>query len=51
MIARARYLRGRITVLELLNTRKSIRLEWYIVALIVVEIVLLIWQMLGGATP
>jgi uncharacterized Rmd1/YagE family protein len=35
------------TYLELLNTRKSIRLEWYIVVLIVVEIVLVIWQMVG----
>lgn len=35
------------TYLELLNTRKSIRLEWYIVVLIVVEIVLLLWQMFG----
>jgi uncharacterized Rmd1/YagE family protein len=35
------------TYLELLNTRKSIRLEWYIVVLILVEIVLVVWQMAG----
>lgn len=35
------------THLELLNNRKSIRLEWYIVALIFVEIVLFVWQIMG----
>jgi uncharacterized Rmd1/YagE family protein len=33
------------TVLELLETRRSLRVEWYIVALIVVEILLSIYQL------
>ncbi len=33
------------TYLELLDTRKSLRLEWYIVILIVVEIVLFVWEL------
>jgi len=32
------------TYLELLDTRKSLRLEWYIVVLILVEIVLFVWE-------
>ncbi len=32
------------TYLELLDTRKSFRLEWYIVILILVEIVLFVWE-------
>lgn len=32
------------TYLELLDTRKSLRLEWYIVVLIIVEIVLFVWE-------
>jgi len=35
------------TVLELLQTRRSLRVEWYIVILIVVEILLMIYQMVG----
>ncbi|MGD8320435.1 MAG: hypothetical protein PVJ02_08275, partial [Gemmatimonadota bacterium] len=34
------------TYLELLDTRKSLRLEWYIVILILIEIVLFLWQIL-----
>ncbi len=33
------------TYLELLDTRKSRRLEWYIVILILVEIVLFVWEL------
>jgi uncharacterized Rmd1/YagE family protein len=32
-------------VLELLETRRSLRVEWYIVALIVVEILLSVYQL------
>lgn len=37
------------TYLELLNTRKSVRLEWYIIVLIAVEIVLFVWQLWGAS--
>ena len=33
------------TVLDLFNQRQSIRVEWYIVILIVVEIVIILFQM------
>jgi uncharacterized Rmd1/YagE family protein len=33
------------TVLELLQHRRSMRVEWYIVILIVLEILLTLWQM------
>jgi required for meiotic nuclear division protein 1 len=33
------------TVLELLQNRRSLRVEWYIVVLIVIEIILSLWQM------
>lgn len=35
------------TYLELLDTRKSVRLEWYIIVLIAVEIVLILWEYFG----
>ncbi|MDH5590318.1 MAG: RMD1 family protein, partial [Gemmatimonadota bacterium] len=35
------------TYLELLDTRKSRRLEWYIIILIAVEIVLILWELFG----
>jgi uncharacterized Rmd1/YagE family protein len=35
------------TYLELLDTRKSVRLEWYIIILIAIEIVLFIWELFG----
>jgi uncharacterized Rmd1/YagE family protein len=35
------------TCLELLDTRKSVRLEWYIIILIAVEIVLILWELFG----
>ncbi len=35
------------TLLEMLQTRRSLRVEWYIVALIVVEIGLSLWDMFG----
>lgn len=35
------------TYLELVDTRKSLRLEWYIVILILVEIVILVWDLTG----
>jgi len=34
------------TYLDLLNNRQALRVEWYIVVLIVVEIVLSLWQIL-----
>ena len=37
------------THLELLDTRKSVRLEWYIIVLIAAEIVLFLWQLFGPA--
>lgn len=36
------------TYLELLDTRKSVRLEWYIIILIAVEIAIVAWEMLHG---
>jgi uncharacterized Rmd1/YagE family protein len=36
------------TVLELTQTRRSLRVEWYIVILIVVEILLTLYEMLLG---
>lgn len=38
------------TLLDLLNHAQSLRVEWYIVALIVVEIALTLYQMLVGAS-
>ncbi len=35
------------TYLELLDTRKSVRLEWYIIILIAIEIVLFLWDLFG----
>lgn len=35
------------TYLELLDTRKSVRLEWYIILLIAIEIVLFMWELFG----
>lgn len=35
------------TYLELLDTRKSQRLEWYIIILIAVEIVIIVWDIFG----
>lgn len=36
------------TYLELLDTRKSVRLEWYIIILIAVEIVIILWDYFVG---
>ncbi len=36
------------TLLEVLHSKRSLRVEWYVVALIVVEILLTLVQMLGG---
>jgi uncharacterized Rmd1/YagE family protein len=35
------------TLLDLLQNRRTLRVEWYIVALIAVEIVIMLWDMLG----
>jgi uncharacterized Rmd1/YagE family protein len=40
--------RGAQTYLDLLISRRSLRLEWYIVILIAIEIVLIVWEILSG---
>jgi uncharacterized Rmd1/YagE family protein len=35
-------------VLDLLQVRRALRVEWYIVALIVIEILLTLYSMFGG---
>ncbi len=40
--------RGAQTYLDLLISRRSLRLEWYIVILIAVEIVIIVWEMVRG---
>jgi uncharacterized Rmd1/YagE family protein len=37
------------TYLELLDTRKSVRLEWYIIVLIAIEIALVLWELFAPA--
>jgi uncharacterized Rmd1/YagE family protein len=39
---------GAQTYLDLLTTRRSLRVEWYIVLLIAVEIVIIVWEILRG---
>ncbi|MGH8478586.1 MAG: RMD1 family protein [Gammaproteobacteria bacterium] len=39
------------TVLDLLQTRRSLRVEWYIVVLIVAEIILSLYEMFWHGTP
>lgn len=39
------------TILELMQSRQALRVEWYIVALIVVELLLTVYQMITSSAP
>jgi uncharacterized Rmd1/YagE family protein len=39
------------TVLDLLQNRRTLRVEWYIVILIVVEILIMAYEMFYSAAP